>query len=143
MEVLTGQYPDTKPLPATDAISASFFEAASQGRLLFQQCAECGHRQFYPRGLCTSCGATPEWAEASGRGTIHTFTVVRQYGAEPYKSELPYVVAVIELDEGVRMMGNVTGIDPDEIRIGLSVEAYALLAEEKIAIPYWRPASEA
>ena len=141
MEVLSGRYPDTKPLPATDAISAVFFEAAADGRLLFQHCAVCGHKQFYPRGLCTSCGGTPEWSEASGRGSVHTFTVVRQYGAEPYKSELPYVVAVIELEEGVRMMGNVTGVDPDALRIGLPVEAYALLAEEKIGIPYWRPAS--
>jgi uncharacterized OB-fold protein len=70
---------------------------------------------------------------------VHTFTVVRQYGGEPYKSELPYVVAVIDLAEGVRMMGNVTGVDPDQVRIGLEVEAYALQADDKIAIPYWRP----
>jgi hypothetical protein len=55
----------------------------------------------------------PEWAEASGRGTVHTYTVVRQYGAPPFKDELPYVVAVIELDEGVKMIGNVTGCAVD------------------------------
>jgi len=140
MEVKSGQYHESKPLPETDSVSAVFFEAAAEGRLLFQQCGACSHRQFYPRALCTACGETPEWVEASGRGTVHTFTVVRQYGAEPFKGELPYVVAMIELDEGVRMMGNVTGIDPEEVRIGLEVEAYALLAEEKVGIPYWRPA---
>ena len=139
MEVVQGRYPESKPLPETDAISAPFFEAAAKGKLLYQQCAACGHRQFYPRGLCTACGATPEWAEASGRGTVHTFTIVRQYGAEPYKSELPYVVAMIELEEGVRMMGNVTDVDPEAVKIGMPVSAYALLAEDKIAIPYWKP----
>lgn len=138
MEVIQGRYPESKPLPEVDAISAPFFEAAAQGKLLYQQCGACGHRQFYPRGLCTACGGMPEWAEASGRGTVHTFTIVRQYGAEPFKSELPYVVAIIELEEGVRMMGNVTGIDPEAVQIGMPVSAYALLAEPNIAIPYWR-----
>ena len=140
MEVMTGAYHENKPLPEPDSVGSVFYEAAAEGRLLFQQCGACGHKQFYPRALCTACGSTPEWVEASGRGTVHTFTVVRQYGAEPYRSELPYVVAVIELEEGVRMMGNVTGVDPEAVHIGLAVEAYALLAEEKLGIPFWRPA---
>ena len=129
-----------KPLPALDAVSGPFWEAASEGRLLYQVCPRCGHRQFYPRALCTACGATPEWAEASGRGRVHTFTIVRQYGGRPFRDELPYVVAIVELEEGVRMMGNVTGCDPEEVGIGMAVEAYALLAGDKVGIPYWRPA---
>ncbi len=138
MEVLR---PDAfeKPVPAPDAVSGLFWEAASEGRLLYQQCPGCDHRQFYPRALCTACGADPEWAEASGRGTVHTFTVVRQYGGRPFRDELPYVVAIVELEEGVRMMGNVTGCDPESVEIGMQVEAYAVLADEKLAIPYWRP----
>ncbi len=138
MEVLQ---PDTfeKPLPAPDAVSGPFWEAASEGRLLYQQCRSCGHRQFYPRALCTACGADPEWAEASGRGTVHTFTVVRQYGGRPFRDELPYVVAIVELEEGVRMMGNVTGCDPESVEIGMQLEAYAVLADERLGIPYWRP----
>jgi uncharacterized OB-fold protein len=127
-----------KPLPRPDAISRTFWEAAAQGRLLFQQCPRCGHRQFYPRALCTACGADPEWAEASGRGEVHTFTVVRQMGLPAFRDELPYVVAMIELEEGVRMMGNVTGCPVEEVRVGLPVEAYAVLADENVGIPYWR-----
>ena len=57
----------------------------------------------------------------------------------PFRDELPYVVAMIELEEGVRMLGNITDIEPDDVHIGMSVEAYAVLAEEGIGIPYWRP----
>lgn len=128
-----------KPLPAADAVSGPFWTAASEGRLLYQQCPECGHRQFYPRALCTACAAEPDWAEASGRGQVHTFTVVRQHGGKPFRDELPYVVAIVELEEGVRMMGTLTGCDPEDVRIGMAVEAYAILADEKLGIPYWRP----
>jgi uncharacterized OB-fold protein len=128
-----------KPLPRPDAISRTFWEAAAQGRLLFQQCPRCGHRQFYPRALCTACGADPAWAEASGRGEVHTFTVVRQMGLRAFRDELPYVVAMIELEEGVRMLGNVTNCPVEAVRVGLPVEAYALLADEGLGIPYWRP----
>jgi uncharacterized OB-fold protein len=128
-----------KPLPRPDAISRTFWEAAAQGRLLFQQCPRCGHRQFYPRALCTACGADPAWAEASGRGEVHTFTVVRQMGLRAFRDELPYVVAMIELEEGVRMLGNVTDCPVEAVRVGLPVEAYALLADEGLGIPYWRP----
>ena len=103
---------------------------------------QCGHHQHYPRKLCIRCGGEPAWQPASGRGTVHTFTVVRQFGLPPFRDELPYVVAMIELEEGVRMLGNVTDIPPDDVHIGMSVEAYAVLAEENVGIPYWRPVGD-
>ena len=130
-----------KPLPAPDPVSSPFWKAAGEGRLLHQRCPHCDHRQFYPRPICTACGAVPEWAEASGRGVVHTFTIVRQFGLPAFRDDLPYVVAIIELPEGVRMMGNVTGCDVDAVRIGMAVEAYAVLAAEEVGIPYWRPVS--
>lgn len=138
MDVVT---PDTyeKPLPEPDAVSAPFWRAASEGRLLYQHCPACDHRQFYPRALCVACGGEPEWAESSGRGVVHTFSVVRQHGARPFRDELPYVVAIVALEEGVRMMGNVTGCDPEAVHVGMAVEAYAVLAGDGLGIPYWRP----
>ena len=128
-----------KPLPEHDPVFAQFWEAAAGGRLLYQECPVCGHRQFYPRALCTACGADPAWAEASGRGVVHTYTVVRQYQSPPFVDELPYVVAVIELDEGVKMVGNVTGCAVDAVSVGMPVEAYAVEAAEGVGVPYWRP----
>jgi uncharacterized OB-fold protein len=129
-----------KPLPALDPVAGEFWAAAADGRLLVQRCPSCGHRQFYPRGLCTACGATPEWEEVSGNGTVHTFTIIRQQGARGFRDDVPYAVAIIELEEGPRMMGNVTGCPIEQISIGMPVRAYAVKVEDGVGIPMWEPA---
>ena len=129
-----------KPLPALDPISSQYWSAAAEGRLLIQHCPACDHRQHYPRALCTRCGADPEWEEASGRGTVHTFTVIRQNGATGFRDETPYVVAMVELDEGPRMMGNVTGCPVEDVYVGMPVQAYAIEVEEGVGIPQWEMA---
>jgi uncharacterized OB-fold protein len=125
-----------RPTPAP----AEFWEAAASGRLLVQRCEACGHRQFYPRAWCTECGADPTWEEVSGRGTVHTYTVIRQQGAKPFRNEIPYVVAMIELEEGPRMMGNITGCPVEDVAIGMAVRAYAVVAEPGVGVPFWEPA---
>lgn len=139
MEVLRGREWDRAKL-APGALDRVFFEAAARGELLYQQCPACGHRQFHPRLLCTACGGDVAWATASGRGAVHTFTIVRQNGMPPFKEQLPYAVAMIDLAEGVRMMGNVTGCAADDVRIGMAVEAYAVDCGDGMAVPFWRPA---
>jgi uncharacterized OB-fold protein len=129
-----------RPIPHGDAVSTSFWKAGSEGRLLIQRCPSCGNRQFYPRAICVVCGASPEWEEASGRGMVYTFTIVRQQGARPFRDELPYVVAMVDLDEGVRMMGNITDCAVEDVRIGMPVAAYFVEAEEGVGVPFWRPA---
>jgi uncharacterized protein len=131
-----------KPIPAPDPASAAFWSAAAEGKLLIQHCPSCGSRQFYPRSMCTTCGTDPEWEEATGRGTVYTFTVIRQQGAEPFKGEVPYVVAMIALDEGPMMMGNVTGCPPEAVSIGLVVRAYSIEVEAGVGVVYWEPAEE-
>jgi uncharacterized OB-fold protein len=139
MEVIRG-VEWQRAIPDPDGTERPFFEAAARGELRYQRCPACDHVQFYPRAACTACGADPEWATASGRGTVHTFTVVRQNFAKPFKDELPYVVAMVELEEGVRMMGSVTDCAPEDVHIGLELEAYAVECEEGLAVPFWRPA---
>jgi uncharacterized OB-fold protein len=129
----------TRPRPEPDATSEPYFAACADGELLIQRCPECGHRQHYPRPICIRCGATPEWERASGRGVVHTFTVIRQHGLEPFASEAPYVVAIVELAEGPRLMGNVLGVDPDAVTIGLAVECFMMPIEEGVVVPNWRP----
>lgn len=130
-----------RPLPMIDNVSKAYWEAAARGELLFQECPKCGHRQFYPRACCTECGADPEWKPATGRGTVHTFTVIRQNWSPPFSEILPYVVAMVELDEGPRMMTNITHCDPDEVRCGMPVEAYVVKVEDGLGLPFWRPAA--
>jgi hypothetical protein len=129
-----------RPLPRPDNVSKPFWEAASRGQLLIQRCPS-GHRQFYPRAVCRVCGDDPEWEQASGRGTVHTYTVIRQNHARPFRDELPYVVAMVDLVEGVRMMGNITGCAPDEVYIGMPVEVRMVQAEPDVGVPFWRPAA--
>ena len=130
----------SRPLPALDNVSSTFWSAAAEGRLLIQHCAQCGAYQFYPRAMCTVCGTDTEWVEASGQGTVYTFTVIRQNGSEPFRSELPYVVAMIALQEGPRMMGNVTGCPVEEVTVGMAVQAYIASAEPGTGVPFWEPA---
>jgi hypothetical protein len=139
MQVMRGETWQ-RPLPAPDAFERPFFEAAARGELLYQRCPKCGFAQFYPRPVCTACGADPEWATASGRGVVHTWTVVRQNAMPPFEDELPYVVAMVELPEGVRMLTNVTGCAVDEVQVGLALEAYAVEFAPGLALPFWRAA---
>jgi hypothetical protein len=135
----TREFDWKKPLPNADNVSAPYWKAGSEGRLLVQECPTCGNRQWYPRAVCTACGADPEWLECSGKGVVHTFTVVRQFGMKPFRDELPYVIAMVDLEEGPRVMGAVTDCDPDAVQIGMPVEVHFVEAAEDIGIPYWRP----
>jgi uncharacterized OB-fold protein len=139
MQVVQGK-PWNRPAPLGEGDYGPFFEACAQGRLLVQSCPSCGHRQFYPRPFCVQCAATPEWLEASGRGSLYTYTVIRQFRGEPYASELPYALGMVDLAEGVRMFGGITGVDPAQVRIGMPLVAYAVEYEPGRAMPYWRPA---
>ena len=107
--------------------------------MLYQECPACGHRQFYPRAMCTACAASPSGARRRGVGTVHTFTVIRQNWAEPFRALVPYVVAIVELEEGPRMMTNITDCAPDDVHIGMPVEAYAIAVEDGLGVPFWRP----
>ena len=139
-QVVTGQE-WARPKPAKDPVSRAYWEAAGRGELLIQHCPACGNRQWYPRAVCTLCGGDPEWEQASGRGTVYTFTIIRQNYAKPFRDELPYVVAMVELEEGPMMMGNVTDVDVDDVHIGMPVEVYMIEAEAGLGVPFWRPAA--
>ena len=134
-----------RPLPLADNVSGPYWEAAGRGELLYQECPACGHRQLYPRAMCTECAAAPEWRRASGRGTVYTYTVIRQNWAEPFREMLPYVVAMIELEEGPRLMSNVTDCAPDDVSVGMAVEVWFEPAEDGrgddggTALPMFRP----
>ena len=133
--------PWSRPAMAPGALDRQYFEAAAEGRLIIQRCPTCDHRQFPPKAMCNACGGEPEWLETAGEGVINTFTIVRRHGIEPFRSMAPFVLAMVDLPEIVRLMGNITGLDPDEARVGLTVRAYALRIDETMALPLWRAAT--
>jgi uncharacterized OB-fold protein len=112
------------PFPDPQTAEAKhFFAAAAAGRLELQRCAACGKLWFYPRPACVACGvAQYAWIVASGRGTLHSFSIVHRAPSEAFRARVPYVVALIDLDEGPRMMANIVGDDALEAAIGDPVE---------------------
>lgn len=114
----------TRPLPRfPQADTAAFWEATREGRLTYQVCRRCGGVVFYPRSHCTHCTSLDlETRASAGKGTIYTFTVIRQHDHPFFRGRVPYVVAFIDLDEGFRMLAEVSGVDPEAVQIGRRVE---------------------
>ena len=134
--------PSRKPLPRIDEESRGYWEALARRELYFQRCRDCATKRFYPRALCPAClSSATEWVRASGRGTVYSFTVTYQNQAPGFREELPYVLAIVELDEGVRMMTNVVGCAPDAVRVGMPVQVVFEDVTAEITLPKFRPAS--
>lgn len=126
--------------PTRSAFSEPWFEACNAGRLLIQHCGGCGHYQFYPRIVCRHCGAAePAWVEASGRGVIASFTVVRRPISEAYAA--PYVVALVDLEEGPRMMSNIVSAVQDDLQIGMAVSLRFESWSDDVALPVFTVAN--
>lgn len=107
------------PAPVPNADSAPYWEAARNRRLLVRKCRECGSLHFMPRHLCPACWSDSlEWIQACGAGTVHSFTIIRRAPLAAFAPRVPYVVALIDLEEGVRMQTNIVGDDALSVRIG-------------------------
>lgn len=107
--------------PRPDPETREFWDATREGRLLLRRCRDCGTVIWYPRPICPAChrGDT-EWFEASGRGTVYSYTVVhRAFG--PWREAVPYLVAYVELEEGPRILTNLVDVDPGRVAIGMPV----------------------
>ena len=129
------------PVPVPTPESRPFWEAARRHALQLQRCRGCGAWVFYPRAACPTClSADLEWRPVSGRGTLHTFTVVHR-GQKGFPLGSPYVIAMVELEEGPRLMTNLVGVapDPEYIRIGMPVEVVFEDVTADIALPRFRP----
>ncbi|HZP41556.1 MAG TPA: Zn-ribbon domain-containing OB-fold protein [Candidatus Binatia bacterium] len=133
-------YPGPLPIPTPE--SRPFWEAARRHELSLPRCRACGRFHYFPRAACPFC-LSPDlaWQRASGRGTLYTFTVVHR-GLRGFPLGPPYVLAVVELAEGPRMMTNLVGIAPDpaQIRIGMPVEVAFEDVTREVALPRFRPA---
>ena len=109
-----------KPTPET----APYWEAANRGELQIQQCNVCSRHYFYPRTACPHCSSTDvTWVTVSGRGRLHTYLISHR-PAPGFEDEAPYAIAVVELEEGPRMMANIVGVNntPDELDLDMPLE---------------------
>ena len=129
-------------LPTPDDHTQAFWDAARQGRLLIKRCAACRRAHYYPRPFCPYCWSPDvSWEEASGRGSLYTYSVVHQNDLPPFNERLPYVAAIVELDEGPRAMTNVVNCELESLRVGMAVEVEFRAISEDVSIPVFRPAA--
>jgi hypothetical protein len=129
------------PPPSADWETRAFFEGAARGELVLQRCRACGTVQHRPRALCVTCLSDGiVHFVASGRGTVHTFTVTHQNQVPGFRDACPYVLAYVELEEGPRLLSNVVGCDPAAVRIGMPVRVAFAGTEGEFPVPVFRPA---
>jgi uncharacterized OB-fold protein len=127
------------PKPVADWETRAYWEGAGRGENVLLRCTRCRLVQHRPRAQCASCLGAIEHFVASGRGTVWTFTVTEQNLAPPFRDSLPYVLAYVELEEGPRLLSNVVGCPPDQVRIGMPVSAEFRAQADGLAVPVFRP----
>jgi uncharacterized OB-fold protein len=138
--------PDLKaftPVPVPE--SRPYWVAARRHELTLPYCTACGVFHYYPRAACPHClSGALEWRRVSGRGRLHTFTIVHR-GPKDFPLGTPYVLAMVELDEGPRLMTNLVGVaaDPAAVRIGMPVEVVFMDVSDAAALPHFRPLEQA
>jgi uncharacterized OB-fold protein len=124
--------------PPISAVAEPFWDATREGRLLLQWCTACARPVWYPREVCPRClGSTLEWRESHGRGVVYAYTV--EHKAQTRALEAPYVVALVELDEGVRLLSNVVGRPPERVAVGDRVQVTWETLPDGRQLPLFEP----
>ena len=131
-----------KPLPEPTPWSKPFWEGCKKHELLIQKCQDCREFIFYPKMFCPSClSSNIGWVRAKGRGKVYSYMAVYSYQPTGFEGDIPYVVAIIELEEGIRMMSNIVECPPEKVKGDMEVEVVFKDVTEKITLPNFRPIS--
>jgi hypothetical protein len=134
-----------RPLPESTPETEEFWAGARRGELRIQRCKPCGKAYFFPRPFCPLCSSGDvEWFTASGRGRLYSY-VINHRPPPNFKDYAPYVIAVVELEEGPRMMTNVVGVEPtpENLPVDLAVEVTWEQQDDVITLPLFRPSGRA
>jgi uncharacterized OB-fold protein len=131
-------------VPGMTELTAPYWEAAREGRLVVQECQECQVLRHPPLPECPNClrhchGSRLGWREVSGKGTVYTYTVVRHPTHFAFADKIPYVLAIVELAEGPRLVTALTGAAPEDVRVGLPVRAVFREVAAGVTLPYFEP----
>lgn len=133
--------PTPKPRPVPTATSQPFWDALREERVDLQRCDDCGTWVYYPRARCPHClSARLTWRTIDGDGTVFTFTVAPQPTAPPFADEVPQLLAMVELAEGVRLSTTLIDVDPEAIAIGMRVQPVFDHGDDGITLLRFRPA---
>jgi len=130
-----------RPVPDPDVAGAPFWEVAARHELVLQKCAQCGTIRHTPRPMCPVCNSMDSvFEQVSGRGRIWSWVIAHAPVLPSFAEKVPYNVVVVELEEGVRMVGNLLDVENDAIREGMEVVVDFEDVEEGVSLPVWRPA---
>jgi len=131
----------TKPLPIPSPESKPFWQAARDHRLSLPKCSNCSQIRFPPSDHCSACGdATHEWVDLSGVGRVFSFVTYRRLYNKGWEGELPYIVAVVELAEGPRILSTLVGIEPEEVLCDMEVKVVFDDVTDNVSLPKFIPA---
>ena len=136
--------PYTRPLPVKQPESDFYWEKAQAHELWLRRCNACGRAYFYPRDICPHCFSRDvTWERASGRGTLYAFGIVHRGPTPAFRDHVPYVVALVDLEEGARMATNLVDVEPDpeHVKVGMAVEVTFDDVTADVTLPKFRPAS--
>jgi hypothetical protein len=135
---------DNKLVPEPTLHSGPYWEGLNQRKLLLQKCRGCGKIRHYPQPMCPACHSMEvEWVEASGRGTVHSWTIAHHAFHPGVREDLPYTLATVDLEEGVRMNAQLRGVPAEALRIGLPVRVAFATVKEGLTLPYLDPGEPA
>ena len=128
--------------PAVMPLTEPYWEATRKEQLTAQRCGACGQFVWYPRERCPHClSADLVWTDLSGEGTIYTFNVMRKPGNPMMADEVPYLIALVDLDEGIRVTTNIVGAEPESVACGQRVTVdWSVELEDGRRLPTFRPA---
>lgn len=127
------------PHPRPDHDTQAFWDGVGEGRFLVPRCSACGKGHWPPGPMCPYCqGAELAWCDAPARGTVYSWVVANHPVDEVLVDQVPYAIALIDLEPGVRVVGNVIGCDPSEIRAGMELELFFEEREEGVRVPNFR-----
>lgn len=128
-----------KPLPTTNQFSKPFWDGCKKHELLIQKCGDCGKFIMYPKMFCPDClSENIEWVKSKGTGKIYSFTVVHNNPPSQFLQDLPYVIAIVELDEGVRMCTNIVESNTDSLSCEQRVEVLFEDVTPEYSLPKFR-----
>ena len=129
-----------KPLPQPNSDNKSFWEGCREHQLRFQKCQSCNHVRWPPGIICPQCySKETSWITATGRGTVYTYAVYHQAFHPAFKGELPYVTAIVALEEGPHFLTNIIGCAPEEVRCGMPVEVAWEDINQEFSLPKFKP----
>ncbi len=132
--------PATKPFPRLTPDNTPFWEGCRQHRIMLPTCRQCGRPHWPPGPVCPFCFSEDlAWVQASGRGVVSSYVIVHKAWLPAFEADLPYNAAQVELDEGVRLTGNVIGIRDDALHVGMAVEVVFDDVAPDVTLPRFRP----